>query len=593
MTTLTSPPLVPQGPPSLVARIEQVAGSEVGSRHGIRFLNDQGEPLLRLTWAEIHEQARRAAGRLIQLGVGPGSAVTLFGASSPELVVAIQATWLAGASVVLLPLPMRLVSIEDFISQTRRRVEHTGAPVLLVDTELVKFVESWPGGPRVVSLEELTGGLRGAQDATRTQFAQGITEVVPASVEPTDIAVLQYTSGSTADPKGVILPHAQVCAQVDAARQAAGFDADQDVMVSWLPLYHDMGLIGFLIVPMCTGNELVMAPPQAFTGQPIRWMQWLSDYKATVTAGPNFAYALATKALARASSLDLSSMRIALSGAEQVEPDTVEAFCAAAAPFGFDPRAVFCAFGMAEATLAVTFPETFTGMRVDEVDALAIERDGQALAVGTSGTRAEVLEQIGNEKARTRRLAFLGRPIPGLEIRTVNPETGEECAERQVGELEIRGECVTPGYFKRPDLSEELFHDGWLRTGDLAYIAEGELVVCGRSKDVIIIAGRNVFPEDVERAAASVPGVRPGNVIAFGVKGKRGRESVVVVAETREGYLEAMRAAVSERVRHSVGIPVEDVVFVQAGSLPKTSSGKLQRALCRRRYEDGTLQRVS
>jgi fatty-acyl-CoA synthase len=343
-----------------------------------------------------------------------------------------------------------------------------------------------------------------------------------------------------------------------------------------------MGLIGLLTLPMTTGTDLVLAAPQDFLAAPARWMEWMSHFGGTATAGPNFSYALAARALGRSSGLDLSRWRLGLNGAEPVDPASVEAFVTAGGAHRLDARSVFCAFGMAEATLAVTFPEPLTGMSVDSVDGRVLETDNYAAPV--SGSRDGVC-----------RLARLGHPVPGIEIRIVDPATGAPMDTREVGELEIRGSSVTTGYYRRPEATDAAFHDGWLRTGDLAYLEErAELVVCGRIKDVIIVGGRNVFPEDVERAAARVDGVRAGNVIAFGVDGRKGREALVVVAEARlspggAGQGGPMRTAVAKRVRDAVGLPPEEVVLVAPGTLPKTSSGKLQRSLCRSRYLDAEL----
>jgi fatty-acyl-CoA synthase len=234
-------------------------------------------------------------------------------------------------------------------------------------------------------------------------------------------------------------------------------------------------------------------------------------------------------------------------------------------------------YGMAEATLAISFPLPGTGMSVDTVDRTALEHERYA-APGRGES--------------SRRLALLGRPLAGLEVRVCDPETGSALSEREVGELELRGNSITPGYWRRPDVTAESFRDDWLRTGDLGYIVDDEIVVCGRIKDVIIVGGRNVFPEDVERAAAVVEGVRPGNVIAFGAESRRGKEGIVVVAETRAdgGELRRMHDDVVDRVCDAVGIPPREVVLVQPGSLPKTSSGKLQRSLCRTQYLDQELQ---
>ncbi|MDQ1364449.1 MAG: fatty-acyl-CoA synthase, partial [Acidimicrobiaceae bacterium] len=287
---------------------------------------------------------------------------------------------------------------------------------------------------------------------------------------------------------------------------------------------------------------------------------------------------LSARALRRLTGLDLSPWRIALNGAEPVDPATVEAFCAAGAAHGLHRGAAFPAFGMAEVTIAGTFPEPGSGLRTDVVDRRLLESDRYA---------APSLEGPG-----TRALALLGRPVGDLELRICDPQSGGHMAEREVGELQIRGTSVTSGYYKHPEATAEAFDGEWLKTGDLAYLVDGELVVCGRLKDVIIVGGRNVFPEDVERAAASVDGVRAGNVIAFGVEGRRGREAVIVVAETRADDPHPIRQAVVARVLDAVGLPPEEVVLVPPGSLPKTSSGKLQRSLCRARYLEATLTSV-
>jgi fatty-acyl-CoA synthase len=286
---------------------------------------------------------------------------------------------------------------------------------------------------------------------------------------------------------------------------------------------------------------------------------------------------LATRALKRMSGLDLSSMRIALNGAEPIDPDAVEAFVAAAEPHGFRRGAEFCAFGMAEVAIAGTFPPPMRGMVCDVVDRRGLETE-------------HVAKPVDPDDEGARRLPLLGKPVPGLEIRICDQKTGVVLGEREVGELEISGTSVTPGYYKRPDATAELFRDGWLRTGDLAYMLDGELVLCGRIKDVIIIGGRNLFPEDIERAIGTMDGVRAGNVIAFGVDGYKGKESVVVVAETRADDVEAVRKAVHQRVLEVAGVPPRDVMLVVAGTMPKTSSGKLQRSLCKQRYLDEDLQ---
>jgi fatty-acyl-CoA synthase len=539
--------------------------SEASARGGtITFVT--GAETVPMSWAELHEDAKAVAAALQARGIGPGDHVSLLGPTTRLLVTAIQATWLAGATVVVLPLPMRLGSIDEFISQTRLRVLGADSKVVLADGDLAAFLQPGPGDPPIVVLGDLVG-------ASAADF-------IAPTIDPDSLAVLQFTSGSTADPKGVMLPHRVILTNLDGVAEAAQLDPDDDVLVSWLPLYHDMGLIGLMSLAMTSGADLVLGAPQDFMAAPAKWMQWISDFGGTATAGPNFSYALAARALKRMDGLDLSRWRVALNGAEPVDPATVEQFCEAAARHGFRAGAAFPAFGMAEVAIGGSFPPPMRGLVVDTVDQRVLETDCYAAPVpaGSAGSRA---------------LALLGKPIPGLEMRICDPVTGDVMKEREVGELEIRGTSVTPGYYKHPRATAAAFHDEWLRTGDLAYLLGGELVVCGRIKDVIIVGGRNVFPEDVERAAAEVEGVRAGNVIAFGVEGRKGREALVVVAETRvTDERDVLRAAVSVRVREAIGLPPEEVVLVTPGTLPKTSSGKLQRSLCRTRYQEELLSPV-
>jgi fatty-acyl-CoA synthase len=539
---------------SLLPRLE----ATTDTRHAITFVGSAGAGgCERVEWARLHQDARGMAAALQARDVGPGSHVALLGATTRPFVTAVQATWLAGATVVVLPLPMRLGSIEDFVTQTRRLIVHADAQVVVIDAQLSEFLDPQPGDPPIIRLDE----LRGAPGAYER----------PAD-DPDALAILQFTSGSTADPKGVMVPHRCMTANLDAAVEVADFDRDVDRAVSWLPLYHDMGLIGLLGAPMLHGFDLALASPQDFLAAPARWMEWMAEFGATVTAGPNFAYALAARALGRLDRLDLSRWRLALNGAEPIDPAAVENFLAAGAGHGVDPRAAFCVFGMAEATLAVTFPTPGAGMQVDTVDQRVLETDGYAAP----------LERTTD--AASRRLPRLGRPLRGLEMRVSDPMTGRPMQEREVGEVELRGSSITPGYYGNPQATADSRRGDWFRTGDLGYLVDGELVVCGRIKDVIIVGGRNVFPEDVERAAESVEGVRAGNVIAFGTEGRRGREAVVVVAETKLDEGAAIRDAVAARVTDAIGVPPGDVVLVRPGTLPKTSSGKPQRSLCRRRY---------
>lgn len=547
---------------TIVGRIEHAAKGD----RSITFVTGD-QPVVK-TWSQLHQEAKILAARLQRAGIVQGDRVALLGPTTPDLVTAFQAVWLCGATLVVLPLPMRMASFEEFTAATRQRVALADVAALIVDSDLVPFIEVTADDPPLYDLGQLLvdDGLT-VQDFVRPDY------------DPEELCVLQFTSGSTSEPKGVMLPNHVMTSNLDAIYEAAEVDVDQDVMVSWLPLYHDMGLVGFCILPMTAGIDLVLAAPQDFLGSPGRWMEWISEYGGTATAGPNFSWVLATRALRRPDvQLDLSSLRVGLNGAEPVDPSSVRAFIEAGGRHGMDPGAVFPAFGMAEVAIAGSFPVPGTGLVTDTVDADRLETDHLAVPVGSDHPQA-------------REIVLLGWPVPGLEFRIVSTETGQVADERMVGELQIRGTSVTPGYFRNDEANAKLFQDGWLRTGDLAYMVDGQMAMCGRIKDLIIVGGRNVYPQDIERAVGEVEGVRAGNVIAFGAPGRNGKEQIVVVAETRvSDELDDLRQQVSDTTRRAVGVPARQVVLVKPSTLPKTSSGKLQRALCSRRYTEGLLE---
>ncbi|NND74949.1 MAG: AMP-binding protein [Ilumatobacter sp.] len=562
---------------STIARLEGAADRGTG----VRFVGQSvmgepgpdGRPAL-VSWSEIHDDARAVGAALQAKGLLPGDHVAVLGPTSRQLMTIVRGCWLAGIASMVLPLPMRMGSLDVFIDNTRARIRHGDAKLVLIDDLLADFYHAADGDP---PLEPMGAVLPGAPNVP----TGNALELPPH--DPDRLVILQYTSGSTSEPKGVMIPDRVLSANIDACCAAADL-GDDETMMSWLPLYHDMGLVGFLALPMTKGTNLVQAAPQDFLAHPGNWMTWLSDYRCTATAGPNFSWVLATRALQRfarqGADLDLSSLTLALSGAEPVDPRAVDAFVAEAQRFGFDPGSVFPAFGMAEVAIGGSFPPRGRGLVTDTVDRIVLE---------TQRVAKPVVVQDPDEFAVTaRRLPLLGTAVPGLEMKVVDPESNEELPERHVGELLLRGTSVTPGYYKRPDATTALFRDGWLRTGDLAYLLGGELVMCGRIKDVIIVGGRNVFPEDIERAVGRLDGVRAGNVIAFGMEGYKGKESVVVVAEVRTTDTSGGADDIRERIHHRTlevsGLPPRDVMLVDPGTIPKTSSGKLQRAACKAEY---------
>lgn len=562
-------PFVPSSG-SVIARLERAADAPTG----VRFVGASVKPADGsdfIAWRQIHDEARAVAATLQSLGIVPGDHVAILGPTSRALMTIVRGCWLAGAASMVLPLPMRMASLDAFVESTRARIRHGEAKLILIDDLLADFYQAAPGDPPIKPMAAVMPGA-GRPTGDRLEL--------PAD-DPERLVILQYTSGSTSEPKGVMIPDRVLCANIDASCEAAEL-TQSEVMVSWLPLYHDMGLVGFLSIPMLKGVQLVQAAPQDFMAHPGSWMQWISDWKGTATAGPNFSWVLATRALKRMKDIDLSSLTLALSGAEPVDPVAVEAFVNEASRFGFRAGSVFPAFGMAEVAIGGAFPKRHRGLVCDSVDRIVLERERIAKEVDPND----------DDQVHVRRLPLLGRAVPGLEMKIVDPETKTELPERHVGELLLRGTSVTPGYYKRPDATSAMFHEGWLCTGDLAYTLDGELVICGRIKDVIIVGGRNVFPEDIERAVGTIDGVRAGNVIAFGIDGYKGKETVIVVAEVKDVDLDRVRADIHHSALEVSGLPPRDVMLVKPGTLPKTSSGKLQRAKCRELYLDGGLELV-
>ncbi|RYE86057.1 MAG: fatty acyl-AMP ligase, partial [Myxococcales bacterium] len=408
-------------------------------------------------------------------------------------------------------------------------------------------------------------------------------ELYPLKIRPDDVALLQFTSGSVARPKGVVVSHANLLANVEAINQQGLRVGPNDVAVSWLPLYHDMGLIGFAVAPLIERVPVILLPPLAFLRRPARWLRAIARHRGTISYGPNFAYALTVKRVrpAEIEGLDLSSWRVAGCGAEPIRAATLDAFARAFAPHGFRREAFVPSYGMAEATLAVSFEMAGEGARYDDVHGPSLYEEG-------------VARPSSPEHPEAVRLVRCGRAIDGHAIAIFAlDDAGSErpLPERAVGEIRLQGPSLMQGYFNDPERTAEVMAGGWFQTGDLGYLVDGDLVVCGRLKELIIVNGRNFHPQDIEWTAGRVAGVRPGNVVAFGVPGVD-RERVIVVFETSlpgEADRQQVGATVRQVVQEALGLSVDEVRAVAPGALPKTSSGKLQRLLTRRLYVEGAL----
>jgi len=391
-------------------------------------------------------------------------------------------------------------------------------------------------------------------------------------------ALLQLTSGSTSTPKAVLITHRNLWANIESMCESASIKPGE-VMVSWLPLFHDMGMVGFLTQPMCQGIELVTVTPSDFLSAPLLWPTLISKYSGTITAAPNFAYALTARVLSRADDLDLSSLRFALNGAEPIDVTAVRAFLDAGARFGLPSTAMVCAYGMAEATLAVSFHRWGTPLKVDTVLAKELEHDQRAVPADEAPSTGDST-YADPEALNTRTFPILGPPLGGIEVAVVG-EGGRQLAERQVGVLHLRGQAVTDRYLTVDGPVPTKGEDGWLDTGDLGYLVDGEVVICGRVKDVIIMGGRNIYPTDVERVAETVEGVRAGNAVAVRWKTPGGRESFALAVESRQAgdsaAVERISADVRSAVTAAIGVRPAVVTVLPVGSLPKTPSGKLKR----------------
>lgn len=518
-----------------------------------------GEPHapVRYTWREVHDRARRIAGGLATAGVNHGDAVAVLAGAPAEIAPTAQGIWMRGASLTMLHQPTPRTDLVRWATETAAVIEVIGAHVIVISDPFMSaapVLESL--GLRVVTVEDMLKSVA--------------AEVIPTAED--DVAMMQLTSGSTGPAKAVTITHRNLVANAEAMFVGAEYDLNTDVIVSWLPLFHDMGMTGFLVVPMYFGAELVKVTPMDFLTDILLWARLIDKYRGTMTAAPNFAYALLAKRLRQqtdASAYDLSSLRWALSGAEQVEPADVEALCAAGAPFGLRPEAILPAYGMAETTVAVSFSACGGGLEVDEVDADIL---------------AALRRAVPQTNGRIRRLACLGPPLKGLQARIID-EDSRLLPSRGVGVIQVRGESLTRGYRTVAGFVSTQDAQGWFDTGDLGYLTEnGHLVVCGRVKDIIIMGGRNVFPADIERAAGRVTGVRPGCAVAVRLELEQ-RETFAVVVESNAHDDAAEVRRMQQQVAHEVFVETNvrprTVVVLGPGTIPKTPSGKLRRAEAR------------
>jgi 1-acyl-sn-glycerol-3-phosphate acyltransferase len=530
---------------------------------------DVEDGALDLTYRDLYEGAGRVAAGLEARGVMPGETVAIMLPTGSDYLFGFLGTLLAGGIPVPIYPPLRPSQLEEHLWRHVGILDSAQAAMLITVPEAINFARLLK--PHVPSLRAIVAAAN---------LGDGTARAPRHSVRPDDIALLQYTSGSTGQPKGVIVTHANLLANLRAA--VARIEATPaDVFVSWLPLYHDMGLIGAWFGSMCVGVKLVLMSPLRFLARPSRWLWAIHRHGGTISASPNFGYELCLRKIEEEEieGLDLASWRLALNGAEPVSPRTLRRFAQRFAGHGFDPAATAPVYGLAENTLAVSMPRPGCGLVVDRIDRERFRRLGCAVPAAAADPNPLLFTACGH-------------PVADHEVRIVNA-LGVEVEERQEGRLQFRGPSATSGYYRDAAATRALFTGEWLETGDRAYLADGLLYVTGRDKEMMICGGRNVYPYELEQVIGELPGIRKGCVAAFGAHhADTGTERLVVMAETNErddAARENLRRVIVEKAVEVCSMPPDDVLLVRPHTVLKTSSGKIRRSTLRDLYERGAL----
>ena len=554
-----------------ISQALDVAAGREGA--GFAFVQDDGTEE-EWTFLALAERSRAIAVGLAERGMRKGDRVALVLPTAGEFVPTFLGVIRGGGIPVPLYPPMGLGQLGGYLDHARHIVSAARVSLVItnaqIKTVLGKLHDYVPELRQMITVADIEGDASLFRDP---------------GLSPDDIAFLQFTSGSTSRPKGVIVTHENLNHNCAAIMRDGLASDDSDRGVSWLPLFHDMGLIGFVLAPIHYRVPITFIPPLMFLKRPASWLEYLSKHRGTITYGPNFAYAIATKRVRDRDleGLDLSCVRIAGCGAEPIQAETLRAFAHKFGQVGFRAEAFVPSYGMAENTLAIAFSR---GIPTDTVHADPLWGEGLAEPV-PEGAAVESLDAV--------EIVGCGEAFPGHGIRIVDPETRVPLPERRVGEIQLSGPSVMQGYFEDPESTQKTIdEEGWLSTGDLGYLADDQIFICGRQKDVIIVNGKNYYPQDLEWVAGEVDGVRTGNAIAFAThRPGLAREAVVVVAETRDadGHDDLARK-VTAAVQQSTGLTVDEVAIVEAGTIPKTSSGKVQRRKARELFESGQLRKL-
>jgi len=523
----------------------------------------------RITYRQLIDAAGAVAQGLLEQGLRRHETVALMLPTGSDFFFTFFGVLFAGGIPVPLYPPVRMDQIEEYARRQIAILQKADARFLISSGRV-------EGLGRL--LQPMVSGL--ADVTTFEALSRASLERPKVDLRSEDPALIQFTSGSTGLPKGVLLAHENILANIRAIGEAAQIGPG-DACVSWLPLYHDMGLIGSWLGALYYGIPITILSPLTFLTRPERWLWAIHYHRGTHSAAPNFAYELCVRKIEDRAieGLDLSSWRVAFNGAEPVRPETLDRFAKRFAPYGFRKETLFPVYGLAESSVALTFPPIGRPPLIDTICREAFERDRKAIPAPPT-------------EPSPLRFVSCGSPLPGHEVRIVDA-SGREVGERIEGSLQFRGPSTMRGYYRDPEATEKTFHDGWCDSGDFAYWAEGELFVTGRRKDIIIKAGRNLYPQEVEGIVGEIPGIRRGRVAAFGITDPEiGTEKLVVVAETKVEEEEARRRLIGEvieKVAAATDIRPDIVSLVPSDTIPKTSSGKLRRAALRTAYLKGEM----
>lgn len=522
-----------------------------------------------ITYADLDREALHVAGGLLEAGLGTGERVAIMLPTERQFFSAFFGVLQAGGVPVPIYPPFRRAQIEDHLRRQAGILRNSEAAILVTSREIRQV-----GG----LLSGLAEKLRRVETVAELTSGSALPAPLPASPDTT--ALIQYTSGTTGDPKGVVLTHANLLANIRAMGEALEASSS-DTFVSWLPLYHDMGLIGAWLGCLYYAAPTVIMPPLAFLADPARWLWTIHRHRATLTAAPNFAYELCLKNVRDEDivNLDLSSLRMMVNGAEPVSPATIRRFAERFERFGFQPEAMAPVYGLAECSVGLAFPPPGRGPIIERINRAALT--GSGVAQPSTQTDEDFLEFVA-----------CGQPIPRHEIRIVD-ESDHEVPDRREGRLQFKGPSATRGYFRNEEKTRALFDGDWLESGDRAYIAAGDIYITGRIKDMIIRAGRNIYPHEIEEVVGGVDGVRKGCIAAFASRDQHsGTERLVVMAETRLTdvmALDDLRRRIMESATGLYDLPPDEVVLAPPHTVPKTSSGKIRRSAARDLYEAGAM----